>query len=418
MEELLQFLYLMPVAVIRLGRAGRIELLNPKAAQLLHTLNIVAAGNDGAAILDALSPGLGQQWAGTADRIGTVVQARRISPSGPGLPIMHLQLQVVRPDTRSTMIVIEDLTLAVEQERDALRQKLRLGLVLENIHGYCAIMLNESGTVSEWNPSIERLFGASEAEIAGRPLLSRLSDAAGLLPSAPDFAGIERAVALQGWCRLVAPWIGRDGQVVWGDCVISPVIEKSGFTCGFVAVIRDVTEEQARNQALSDAALLDPLTGVCNRRGFDHGVASWLARAPHAAGVSCVVLVDIDHFKKVNDTFGHEAGDRVLRAVALALKSAARGADLLARFGGEEFVLFLPDTTEVAAASIAERLRAKLEAIAVDTQGGPVQVTASFGVAQQGLGEPLTAVMARADAALYRAKQAGRNCVTVSSQGT
>jgi diguanylate cyclase (GGDEF)-like protein/PAS domain S-box-containing protein len=407
----------MPVAVIRLGRSGRIDMLNPKAVRLLHDLQIEMVGAEGTAILDALWPGLGAHWTATAGRIGEVVPAQRISPSRPNCPAMHLQVQLVRPDHQSTMLVLEDVTVAVEQERDAMRQRMRLGVVLENMQGYCAAMLDDKGRVAEWNPSIGRMLGIQEAQIVGRPLLDQLVVDDGLLPEPPDFPTVELAVALQGWCRLRAPWRHGEGQTVWGDCIVTPVVEKSGLTSGYVAVIRDVTEERLHTQGLIETALLDPLTGIGNRRGFEQEMQALESR-PHGATDPCAaVLVDIDHFKRVNDSYGHDAGDAVLKAVALCLTSTVRDTDILARFGGEEFVLWLPGANAATAETLAERLRLSIAAITVEHQGRVIAVTASFGVAQQIPGESRASVLVRADTALYAAKREGRNRVAVSSQG-
>jgi diguanylate cyclase (GGDEF)-like protein len=177
-------------------------------------------------------------------------------------------------------------------------------------------------------------------------------------------------------------------------------------------VIRDVTDEHWRTQKLKDAALLDPLTGIHNRRGFEQYAEALQSRPRGAPTMQAVIMADIDHFKRVNDTFGHDAGDDVLKAVASALQGTARDGDILARFGGEEFVLLLPDATATTAMLIAERLRSKVEALRIEIAGQELRVTASFGVAQQVAGEAQSVVLARADAALYRAKHEGRNRVS------
>jgi hypothetical protein len=116
--ELLQFIYLMPVAVLRLGETGAVELLNPRAVQLLQDLNIDVGSSDGPQILEILCPGLQQRWRDSAGRLGAVTPARRISPPCPGREALHLLLELVRPDRRCTMLVLQDVTLVVEQERE------------------------------------------------------------------------------------------------------------------------------------------------------------------------------------------------------------------------------------------------------------------------------------------------------------
>jgi len=302
-----------------------------------------------------------------------------------------------------------------ELTREFERQRRRMAVVFEYIHGYCVVMLDGVGTVIEWNPSIGRIFGSTADVIVGQPLLSRVSVHLEELTSSPNFSDVRNVIAKVGWCRVDASWKKGGGQEMWGDCVIAPVFESDGSTSGYVAVIRDVSVEHINTRELIDAALTDPLTGLHNRRGLE-GRAEALHFRPGGVPVTQVwIMVDIDHFKRVNDTHGHEAGDEVLKAVAEALRSTARGADLVARFGGEEFVLVLPDTSAELAVRIAERLRLAIEALSTEVDGQVIRVTASFGVAQRAAQDSQLEVLERADAALYSSKKDGRNRVTMSA---
>jgi len=302
-----------------------------------------------------------------------------------------------------------------ETKRELERQRSRMALVFEYIHGYCIVMLDPAGTVIEWNPSIGRLLGITPDAIVGQPLLNRVSVDLGEQTSSSDFFGVRNVISKMGWCRVDASWKKGDGREMWGDCVIAPVPEADGSTGGYVAVIRDVSVEHINTQELIDAALTDPLTGLHNRRGLE-GRSEALHFRPGGVPVTQVwIMVDIDHFKRVNDTYGHEAGDEVLKAVAEALRSTARVADIVARFGGEEFVLVLPDTSAEVAARIAERLRLAIEALSTDVDGQVIRVTASFGVAQRAAQESQLEVLERADAALFSSKKDGRNRVTMST---
>jgi diguanylate cyclase (GGDEF)-like protein/PAS domain S-box-containing protein len=271
-------------------------------------------------------------------------------------------------------------------------------------------MLDTDGAVIEWNPSIGRLFGKSEGQGAGEQLLDWVAHDAAEDP-VPPFSELRAALHRQGCVQLRLPWHHAGGQVLWGDCVVTPLIESDGDVSGFVAVVRDVTEDHLRQQQLIGEARNDPLTGVCNRRGLELKALTLAEPSSASATRPAWIMIDIDHFKLVNDRYGHPSGDRVLKAVASALQSVARGDDLLARFGGEEFVLLLSATTESLALGVAERLRQRVEALSITTDVGPVRVTASFGVAMQAPGESWVKALDRADAALYRAKGAGRNQV-------
>jgi diguanylate cyclase (GGDEF)-like protein len=170
-----------------------------------------------------------------------------------------------------------------------------------------------------------------------------------------------------------------------------------------------------RFEALDQRASTDPLTGLANRSTFDARLASLSSYFDRYARPFSVIALDVDFFKKFNDTWGHEAGDRVLQHVAELLRATVRDVDLPARMGGEEFVVLLPETGLRQAAEAAERIRRTLETRAVIWNGRPLSVTASLGVsACPDSTEVPGELLAQADAALYRAKDAGRNQVAAA----
>jgi len=161
-------------------------------------------------------------------------------------------------------------------------------------------------------------------------------------------------------------------------------------------------------------AITDPLTGLDNRRHFFEIAGREFARARRYSHPLSAIMLDIDHFKQVNDTYGHAAGDQVLRNVALVLQEISRDADIIARYGGEEFVILLPETELPYAKVVAERMRQEISRTSTETERGTVSLTISLGVAV--LDEDcadLDALLERADQALYAAKQAGRNRVSI-----
>lgn len=172
------------------------------------------------------------------------------------------------------------------------------------------------------------------------------------------------------------------------------------------------------NGRLSEEAANDVLTGIANRRSFDTAIGRDLARADRAKTSVTLALVDIDRFKEVNDTYGHQVGDDVLRAVAAALNATLRTGDIVARYGGEEFAIIFPGTDLPAALLACERLRGAVEEVVCERPGGTVRVTASFGVAHvqgPGCAQGAPELLQRADAALYRAKKQGRNRVVAAA---
>ncbi len=162
------------------------------------------------------------------------------------------------------------------------------------------------------------------------------------------------------------------------------------------------------------AATTDSLTGLANRAAFEQRLEELLS-APNAAGRVALFLMDVDHFKVFNDTYGHQAGDEVLRAVAAALRDAARGEAAVARWGGEEFIAAGRFRTEREAVGLGDRLRAAIAAVCVRWDGAALNVTASVGVAFAAAGTTAERLIGDADARLYEAKRAGRNRVVVSS---
>ncbi len=168
-------------------------------------------------------------------------------------------------------------------------------------------------------------------------------------------------------------------------------------------------EAEGRAREMAKRADTDALTGVLNRMGFNDAMSRELSRARRYGQTLSVAIVDIDHFKRVNDEFGHPVGDQVLARTAKLLSSCVRESDTVARWGGEEFALIAPMTTEEGAASLAEKLRSIMAA----THLGPREpITASFGVAEMSPDDTVETLLQRADEALYRAKQAGRNRVS------
>jgi diguanylate cyclase len=171
---------------------------------------------------------------------------------------------------------------------------------------------------------------------------------------------------------------------------------------------------EAKAKSLEIEAQRDGLTGLFNRAYFDHAFAQNVAQAASEGAPLSLILFDIDHFKNVNDTYGHQAGDKVLAGVAKVLGGRMRPTDFTARYGGEEFVLLLPSTDVPGAAIVAERLRRRVAEAVHEIGGGSVlRVTASAGYATLQPGSTATPEMllASADGALYAAKRGGRNMV-------
>ena len=169
-------------------------------------------------------------------------------------------------------------------------------------------------------------------------------------------------------------------------------------------------EIQIEEEAFRDA-VTDPLTGVPNRRWLFEQAGPVLAHARRQGNPTCLLMLDLDHFKQVNDRHGHAAGDDVLSAVAGLLQDTKRQGDLLGRYGGEEFALVLQEAALQNGRALAERLRERVSALPIETGKGAVRVTVSIGVAELRVDDTLESLLKRADEALYRAKAEGRDRV-------
>jgi len=193
------------------------------------------------------------------------------------------------------------------------------------------------------------------------------------------------------------------------DFVTKPVIaEELAARLGNLLMLRELFDQlEAQHELVKEMALHDRLTSLHNRHHLDAEMPALMADAQAKGSPLTLVVVDIDHFKNINDRYGHSRGDEVLIAVADILRGIVRGRQLVARYGGEEFVLVLPGSSTIQAGLATERLRERIEA----ARPGGIPVTASFGVATLRPGENFDQLFSRADAAVYEAKRGGRNQV-------
>lgn len=200
----------------------------------------------------------------------------------------------------------------------------------------------------------------------------------------------------------------RDGSVFAGEVQVIPHVDADGRVVEILGVTRDISERKRYEAELTRLAGTDPLTGVWNRRHGEKLLDSDFDSVHRWNGSACLLMVDIDHFKSINDSYGHQVGDSVLSEIARRLRAGLRGTDVLARWGGDEFVVLLRHCNLDGARMSAENLRRRIAATQFPDVG---TVSVSIGAAQATTGESVGSLLARADAALYEAKRAGRNAV-------
>jgi diguanylate cyclase (GGDEF)-like protein/PAS domain S-box-containing protein len=274
--------------------------------------------------------------------------------------------------------------------------------------------VNVERRILYWNAAAERLSGYAASEVVGSLCFDNIldhTDSAGCHlchECCPLAATIETRKQL---CKRVF-LRHKEGNRIAVEVRVSPVMDERGRTIGAVEIFRDAGSDLALESAYRSARELaqkDPLTGLANRRSLASFVSEQLMLFCRSGRRFSVIMVDLDHFKAVNDTFGHTAGDRVLAEVAQVLLESSREMDLAGRYGGEEFVVVLPNTSLEQAASIAERIRAEIQGRNWGAEIGIPALTASLGVADSCPGDDWDSLISRADAALYDAKQHGRN---------
>ncbi len=290
------------------------------------------------------------------------------------------------------------MTEALERSHEGLKiEQDKLTTIIHSA-GEGIVVTNGKGEVVLVNPSAERLFGRDASQIAREGFLGLLGDP-------------------QRMRRLLERGVVDDAQPLEHNgrflAVCAATIRAgSGEEIGSAALARDVTEQKRLEDELRSQSVTDGLTGLYNRRHLDAALAAEFSRVQRYGPPLAVLMQDVDHFKRFNDEHGHDMGDRVLRAVAAALKQALRGQDIACRYGGEEFLAILPSTDCDGAMVVAERVRSAVEAMEVDG----LKVTVSIGVA--GIPElavpSAEALVEAADAALYQAKKAGRNRVLLA----
>ncbi len=408
-EALLSFMYLSPVGIVRSDKSGFVDMMNPLAAQLLMPL--VRGGNI-ENIFDSLAsvaPELRNLVASfEADR-GPVCENHRVfvTPAKDGAVVLACSIIKVSADV--LMMVLTDISRQVAAERRARQTESWLAGIYTSVNDFAFCTLDAQGCIDSWNPSVERLTGFGEAEVIGHMLSRFYAKDEIVLHRLPEHIALTRD---DGWHVEEFCCETKAGRRYWGQVLVSVLREEDGEISGYSVVLRNITERKVHSDNLARLLTTDHLTGVTNRAHFFEIAESEVARSARHDRALSLVMLDADHFKRINDTAGHQAGDEVLRRIASEANALRRRSDVVARLGGEEFVLLLPSTTAGEATVVAERLRVAVEQALIETAVGQLKATISLGVASLGdENKTLQDLLAAADHALYEAKQAGRNCV-------
>jgi diguanylate cyclase (GGDEF)-like protein len=259
------------------------------------------------------------------------------------------------------------------------------------------VVLDRDGKISEFNAAAQKIFPWLDANSIGKSV-AITADAA--LFNAGQYQNIEKVVDLSGARRY---YQGKSTQIYEGHVQL-----------GKIYLFRDITQSRLLMRRLRKFANFDVLTGLYNRRRFMEQAEKALACAQKKRTPVSVLMIDVDHFKNVNDQFGHVTGDKVLSAVGRVIRRRSKDVGFAGRYGGEEFVVLLQNTETQRAKEIAEGIRKGIEGIAIEERMIPVKVTVSIGVSCCETGEcghNVDRLLMAADRALYQAKNRGRNRV-------
>ena len=352
---------------------------------------------------DAAAPPL--RWSATCDAVGVLL--RRLSMDDTPDPVaasLIEQLPTVNSDAALAKILTHAADVLRERSEHLARQRDEATALLAQV----TTRLEEVATYLS-SSSDDRRTTLGDAESLNSHVMTEVQELTRDVQVARDLAPLQRMVGsrLEVLANHVKDFRAREE---------SRFLEHSERTQKMTARVAEL-ESQARDLHRNlhlerSRARLDPLTGVANRISFDERLQEEIVRFARFGSPVSVLIWDIDHFKSVNDNFGHRAGDRVLREVAKCLAGRLRTTDFVARFGGEEFVMMLIGTPLVEANRVAEELRDSVASLKLHFRGSPVKVTISCGITELRAGDDAEAVFDRADSALYRAKDGGRNlCV-------
>jgi diguanylate cyclase (GGDEF)-like protein/PAS domain S-box-containing protein len=323
-----------------------------------------------------------------------------------------LTLSVNKIDPGTLMAVVQDITRAIELESRVREDQQRFSAIFDNVRDYAIYTADLNGRLDTWNQSLSRIGGWERSDVIGTKIgicfpkdLAAQQESLSLLDRARRFGTAE----FEGWA------VRRDGSLYWANTVATALPDEDGEPAGFFLVTRDLTERKQMEDRLLALSNTDPLTGAFNRRAGDARLLEAALYWRSHGQVFSALMLDCDHFKAINDRWGHDTGDVVLIALVGICQQHLRATDAIFRWGGEEFLVLLPGISGAIAVTVAERLRLALEAAEISSHA--IKVTLSIGVAEIRDGEATANdLLHRADQALYAAKNGGRNQVRADLQ--
>ncbi len=323
---------------------------------------------------------------------------------------------------------LDALTTEVEERKraeEALRESEARFRAISETAGDYIFMVAPDGSVRYTNELIARAFVSSPEALVGKNIRDLFP-----VDNSEYHQQILKKIFKIRQSLYREALINFPNGDIWLGAWLTPLFDNKGKTMAILGAARDITERKRIEEELREAkdaleqalereshlARTDDLTGIKNRRHMFELAELKFSIAKRYKQPLTMIMFDIDHFKKVNDTWGHVVGDQILIKVTQVVLSEMRNVDLLGRYGGEEFIILSPMTSAQQAYALAERIRTKVEALRVSTDKGVISVTVSLGIVEMNHDSPLESVESmfnRADEAMYSAKQAGRNCTKI-----
>ncbi|WP_345814842.1 sensor domain-containing diguanylate cyclase [Paraburkholderia sp. PREW-6R] len=408
-EALLSFVYLSPIGIIRSDVSGTVDMLNPLAVQLLMPISGSRGVGNLFESLSSVAPELRNLVSSFKAERGPVCEGHRIQLTPVGERSTVLSCNVIKLNSDTLMTTLTDITRQVEAERRARQHESWLAGIYTSVNDFTFFTLDAAGRVDSWNSSIEELTGYAADEVLGQTLDRFYASDEADPHRCPEHIALSRE---EGW-HIQECWCqSKSGRRYAAQILVAVLREEDGECAGYSVVLRDVSERKISSDELTRLLTTDHLTGAVNRAHFFKLAEKEVQRAKRFAKPLSFVMIDADHFKQINDTAGHQAGDRVLTRIVQVARAGLRSIDVLARLGGEEFCLMLPGTSAEEAFVIADRVRQAIENTCQDVFDAQVKVTVSAGIASlTSPGDSLNDLIGWADKALYEAKSSGRNCV-------
>lgn len=420
--SLLKFLYACPIGLLEVEADGRISMMNPLAMQVLMPLAQGGPIENFFSIMERWAPELRNMAETFTRRQGKVCEGHRIVVS-PGTRENDFTAKVfactlVKLDTSRFVTTIVDVSAEVARERRLKQAEVWFASLMDDINDFAVLSMDADGQIEHVNASTSRQTGYAADELVGHNP-ERLN--AGDPGSAVITVKEQLACACRDGWHLSEGWQRkRTGELYWCQRLVAvrtDVEHDQGRTVlGYLMILRDVSRRHADTGQIVEMLRKDHLTGASNRAHFFTVAERECTRARQTGQPLSMIAIDLDHFKRVNDTYGHAAGDQVLKMFTEETRALLRPVDTLARLGGEEFCVLLPNSTLADAVQVAERLRGHLASRRLQPFG--LSVTASYGCAELNDGTAnCEALLAVADQNLYAAKRAGRDRTEPSSDG-